>query len=400
MARKYQVATMRMGHGRDSRCDPFLCRVLFTRITGHAQLKAKLIGNIREGRVPHAQFFLGPRGSGTLPMALAYARYLLCSDRQVAEACGRCASCGMVDKLAHPDLHFAFPFFQSKEVRTCAPLIGEWREAVLKEPYLDGEVWRETLDGENKQLRIGVEVAADIARKLSLKAYLGGWKVMLIWLPEFMSVEAANKLLKALEEPEPSTAFLLVGHEHDRILPTILSRVQLVKLHALDPGEVADALQHRHPELSPEERRTIAGRSEGDLLEAWAMASDTEDELFVLFRDWLRACYANKVPDAVEFGEHFAKMGRERQKAFIRYALYLIRQCVLQWQQVPELIGVVGQEKEFVDKFSQLLNVRNAETIRKELEEAHAHLERNANPKVLFLDLSYRLGEGLRMRQA
>ncbi len=378
----------------------YLRPVLFTRITGHTLLKAKLIGNVREGRVPHAQFFLGPRGSGALPMALAYARYLLCSDRQAADACGTCRSCTMLDKLAHPDLHVAFPFFQAEKVKTCEPFLADWREAVLKEPYLDAEQWREALNGENKQLRMGVEVAADIGRKLSLKSYLGGWKVMLIWLPEFMSVEAANKLLKALEEPEPMTAFVLVGHEHDRMLPTILSRVQLVKLHALDPGEVAEALHVRYPELSPEELRSVAARSEGDLLEATAMAADTEDELFVFFRDWLRACYGGKVPDTVEFSEHFAKMGRERQKAFIRYALFLIRQCVLQWQQLPELIGAIGQEKEFVDKFSALLNERNAEVIRTELEVAHVHLERNANPKVLFLDLSYRLGEGLRMKVA
>ncbi|MFT3884498.1 MAG: hypothetical protein QM724_03435 [Flavobacteriales bacterium] len=372
----------------------------FSRIIGHAALKAKLIGNIREGRVPHAQFFLGPRGSGTLPLALAYARYLLCQEQGAADSCGTCPSCQMVEKLAHPDLNLTFPIFLSEKAKTCEPFLPEWREAVLREPYLDEEVWREALEGENKQLRMGVDIAAEIVRKLSLKAYQGGWKVMLVWLPELMDAATANKLLKVLEEPEPRTAFLLVGHANERILPTILSRTQLVKVPALNPGEVAEALHARHPELSPEDARAIAARSEGDLLEAAAMAAKSEEESFIFFRDWLRACYANKVPDTVEFGEYFSKMGRERQKAFVRYALYLIRQCVLQWQQVPQLVGAFGQELKFVNDFARLLNARNVEGLRAELETAHGHLERNANPKVLFLDLSYRMGGWLRLPAA
>ena len=215
--------------------------------------------------------------------------------------------------------------------------------------------------------------------------------------PEIMRA-TADELLKILEEPEPMTAFLLVGHANERILPTILSRTQLVKVPALNPGEVADALRERYPELSPEDTRAIGARSEGDLLEAFAMAEKSEEELFVFFRDWLRACYGNKIPDAVDFGDHFGKMGREKQKAFMRYALYLIRQCMLHWQQVPQLVRAYGEELEFVKKFSTLLNERNVSGIREELETAHGHLERNANPKVLFLDLSYRVGGLLRLK--
>lgn len=372
--------------------------MLFSHIIGHAALKAKLIGNIREGRVPHAQFFLGPRGSGTLPLALGYAQYLLCQQQGGADSCGTCQSCQMVQKLAHPDLHLTFPIFLNEKQKTCDIFITEWREAVQKEPYLDDELWRAKLEGENKQLRMGVDIAAEITRKLSLKAYQGGWKVMLIWLPELMDAAAANKLLKILEEPEPMTAFLLVGHANERILPTILSRTQLVKVPAMDPGETAEALRERYAELSVEDTRAIAARSEGDLLEAYAMAEKSEEELFVFFRDWLRACYGNKVPEAVDFGEYFSKMGREKQKAFIRYALYLIRQCALHWQQVPQLVRAYGEEMEFVEKFSKLLNAQNVGGIREELELAHGHLERNANPKVLFLDLSYRLGGLLRVK--
>lgn len=373
--------------------------MLFSRLIGHSALKAVLIGNVREGRVPHAQFFLGPRGCGNLPLALSYARYLLCQQPGPADACGACASCRMMDKLEHPDLNLSFPIFFGDKIKTCEPYLPEWRESVLREPFMDAMRWREKLEGENKQLRMGVDIAQEINRRMSLKAYLGGWKVMLIWLPELMDPPAANKLLKVLEEPEPMTAFVLVGHDAENILPTILSRMQLVKVPALPPEDVAGALRMRF-ELPEAEAQAIALRSDGDLLEAVAMAEKSEEELFVFFRDWLRACYAGKVNETVEFSEYFFKMGREQQKAVMRYALYLIRQCLYRWQNVPQLIRAVGQEQDFVDRFSALLNERNAEGIRQELETAHGHLERNANPKVLFLDLSYRLGALLNRKAA
>lgn len=372
----------------------------FNKIIGHAALKARLIGNIREGRVPHAQFFLGPRGSGVLPMALAYATYLFCEDPGEGDSCGKCSACRMMAKLAHPDLNMAFPiYFQDKKPRTCDHFIEEWRAAVLNEPYLDLDLWRESLGSENKQLLMGVDIAAEILKKLSLKSYQGGWKVMLIWSPDTMNREMANKILKALEEPEPKTVFLLVGHTNDQMLPTILSRTQLVKVAAPDPGEVTAALQVRHPELTGEEARIIAARCEGDLLEAWTMAEGQEDEIFIFFRDWLRACYGNKVEDLVAYAEYFWKMGREKQKGLFRYGLYLIRQCMLQWQDLPQLVSTIGEEMDFVRKFSALLNNTNAEGIRAALEEAHRHIERNANPKVLFMDLSYELGSLLRTKE-
>lgn len=364
----------------------------FSQVIGHATLKAKLIGNIREGRVPHAQLFMGPRGCGNLPLALAYAQYLLCEDPDVVDACGTCISCRQMAKLEHPDMHLAFPiFFADKKPKVCDHYLGGWREAVLKEPYIDIDMWRDQLVSENKQLRMGVDIAQEIQSKLVLKSYRGGYKVMLIWLPELMDSLAANKLLKVLEEPEPNTVFLMVSNDADQLLATIISRTQLVKVPALRPTEVAEVLRQRFPELPGEEAMNMALRSEGDLLEAVDIAQTGEEELFVFFRDWLRACYARQVATVAEFGEHFQKMGRERQKSLMRYGLYLIRQCIFQWQQVPELVRTFGEEQEFVNKFSELLTERNVGGIRSELEKAHVHIERNANVKILFMDLSYRL---------
>lgn len=363
----------------------------FSKVIGHAALKAKLIGNLRDGRIPHAQLLVGPRGSGNLPVALAYAQYLLCEDRGLADSCGVCPSCLQMGKLEHPDLHLAFPIFFTDKVKVCEPFLTDWRSAVLAEPYLDIEQWRDRMESENKQLRMGVDIAQEIQRKLSLKSFRGGYKVMLIWMPELMDPPAANKLLKVLEEPEANTVFLMVSADAEQLLATILSRAQLTKVPALRPGDLAEAIHARFAELSKDEAMAIALRSEGDLLEAVDMANKGEEELFVFFRDWLRACYRREVIAAVDFGEGFQKLGRERQKSLVRYGLYLVRQCVLQWQGAPDLVRVLGQEQEFVNNFSKLLSERNVEGIRRELETAHVHIERNANPKVLFLDLSYRM---------
>ncbi|HMC97891.1 MAG TPA: hypothetical protein VKG92_09565, partial [Flavobacteriales bacterium] len=344
-----------MGTCSELRC---FVPVLFSKVIGHATLKARLINNIREGRVAHAQLFLGPRGSGNLALALAYARYLLCETPGVADACGECPSCVQMDKLEHPDLHLAFPIFFTDKVKVCEPFLPAWRRAVITDPYLDLDQWRDLLESENKQLRMGVDIAQEIQRKLSLKAFRGGYKVMLIHLPELMDPPALNKLLKVLEEPEPNTVFLLVPTDAEQLLATILSRAQLVKIPALRPTALSEALKERFPELSTEDAMAIALRSEGDLLEAVDMASKGEEELFVFFRDWLRACYGRQVIDATEFAEGFQKLGRERQKSLVRYGLYLIRQCALQWQQVPELVRAFGQEQDFVLKFSALLNER------------------------------------------
>ena len=365
--------------------------MLFSKVIGHASLKAKLIGNIREGRIAHAQLLVGPRGSGNLPLTLAYAQYLLCENRGAVDACGACPACLQMAKLEHPDMHMAFPIFFTDKVKTCESFLPDLRREVLAEPYLDIDHWRDRLESENKQLRMGVDIAQEIQRKLSLKSFRGGYKVMLIWLPELMDTAAANKLLKVLEEPEPNTVFLMVSNDAEQLLATILSRAQLTKVPALKPADLAEALHERFPELSADDAMGIALRSEGDLLEAVEMANKGEEELFVFFRDWLRACFRREVAVAADFGEGFQKLGRERQKSLVRYGLYLIRQCVLQWQQVPELVRVLGQEQEFVQNFSKLLNERNADGIRRELETAHVHIERNANPKVLFMDMSYRM---------
>jgi DNA polymerase-3 subunit delta' len=365
--------------------------MLFARTIGHADLKARLIDNVREGRVAHAQLFLGPRGSGVLPLALGYARYLLCAAPGPADACGACPACGMVDKLAHPDLHLSFPVVLEKDkVRHSEDWIAQCREALLSEPYLVKDRWMRHQGQDSKQPVIAVGESQSIMRKLSLRAAQGGYRILLMWLPEFMNIQAANKLLKSLEEPEPGAIFLLVGHDAEHLLTTILSRVQLVKVPALALEEVAEGLELRVG-AKHSEAMAIAARSEGDLLEALAIHDKSEEELFVFFRDWLRAVYGNKLVDVQEHMEYFAKMGRDRQKGLMQYGLYLLRQIAMEWQGVTQLLLVTGEEAEFVQRFARLVDEHTIAGMRTELERAILHVDRNANPKVLFLDLSYRM---------
>ena len=376
----------------DRQAHSYLRAVQFSRVIGHAPLKARLIGNIRDGRVAHAQLFVGPRGSGNLPMALAYAQYLLCKQRGEADACGSCPDCLQMAKLEHPDLHIAFPIFiQEKKAKTCDRFLPEFRSAIKQQPYMDLDMWREIISSENKQLIIGIDIAREIQHRLSLRSFGGGHKIMLIWMPQLMNSEASNNLLKILEEPEPNTLFLLVTDDTQHLLPTILSRAQLIKVPAIPPMALAEAVRERYAELSEEGSVQIALRSEGDLLEAIDMAEKGETDMFRYFRDWLRACYARSVAGCSDLSEDFQKLGRERQKALLRYGLRMIRQCVLQWQQVPELVRTAGEEHEFVKAFSKMLHHGNAPVIRQELETAHVHIERNANPKILFMDLSFRI---------
>jgi DNA polymerase III subunit delta' len=381
-----------------STAEPTFVAMLFRDVIGQAALKEKLIGNIREQRIAHAQLFLGPRGSGNLPLALAYAQYLLCEQKGDNDSCGTCSACLQTAKLEHPDLHLAFPIYLNEKIKTCDHFIKEWRSAVLKRPYMDIDQWRDELESENKQLRMGVDIAHDIQRRLSLRSFRGGYKVILIWQAELMDAPASNKLLKVLEEPEPKTVFVLVSNDAEQLLATIISRAQLTKVPALRPGDIAAAIQQRFPEIPADEAGLIGVRSDGDLLEAVDMAEKGEEDLFDLFRGWLLACFQLNVVEVAEFTEQFQKMGRERQKTFLRYALQMIRQCVLQWQQTPDLVRVMGREQEFVQKFSRLLTDHNADRIRQELEQAHHHIERNANPKILFMDMSYRIMGLLKVR--
>jgi DNA polymerase III subunit delta' len=358
----------------------------FAEIVGQEPVKQHLIQSVRENRVSHAQLFLSPEGSGALPLAVAYAQYICCENRLENDSCGECSSCRKYNKLIHPDLHFSYPFFAKHKDDTALNFIEEWREAFLSNPYLSLDEWRNQLEAENKQANINIAECHQIIKKLSMKQFEAEYKVLIMWLPEYLD-KAGNTLLKLIEEPPHKTLFLLVAQNQDMILNTILSRTQLVKIHQLSDEEVTNFLVEKKG-LNRDQALRIAYLSEGNIQTSIILIQEENNNNFGVFSDWLRMCFANRGPQVIEFAESASRFGRENQKNLLRYGIKLMREVVMVLSGAERLVHLPGNEKEFVVNFSKTLNLAKAEAIISELEKAHYHVERNANPKILFLDVS------------
>jgi DNA polymerase III subunit delta' len=361
----------------------------FKQIAGQAAVKQRLINTVNDNRVSHAQLFLGPEGSGSLALAIAYAQYLSCEDKQPDDSCGHCSSCRKYQKLVHPDLHFSYPFFAKDKNDTALTFIEQWRQALLANAYLSLDVWRSYLEAENKQANINIAECHQIIKKLSFKPFESVYKILILWLPEYLEKEG-NSLLKIIEEPQPNTLFLLVAQNQDQILNTILSRTQLVKIPALSYDEIKDELMQHHDQTEFAAAE-IAYLSNGNLTEALSMLQHENKSYHTLFVQWLRLCFGNKGPEVMAFVEQAAKMGRENQKNFLRYGISFIRECCLLIAGVPSLVRLAPQELETAQKMTNVMNTSMAQAISTELEKAHYHVERNANPKILFLDVSLQI---------
>jgi DNA polymerase-3 subunit delta' len=368
----------------------------FKHIIGQEAAKHKLINTVKDNRVSHAQLFLGPEGSGSLALAVAYAQYVSCEDKQTDDSCGVCSSCRKYQKLVHPDLHFSYPFFAKDKNDTALTFIEQWREAFLANPYLSLDIWRGYLDAENKQANINIAECHQIIKKLSFKPFESVYKVLILWLPEYLDKEG-NSLLKIIEEPQPNTLFLLVAQNQDHILNTILSRTQLVKIPALSYDDIKQDLMENHhqTELAASE---IAYLSNGNMTEALAMLQEESKSFHALFVQWLRLCYANKGPEVIGFVDQASKLGRENQKNFLRYGISFIRECCLLMAGAGSLVHLPPNELETAQKMTNVMDMAQAEAISEELEKAHYHVERNANPKILFLDVSLQIIKVLKFK--
>jgi len=368
----------------------------FKEIVGQQAVKQRLINTVIENRVSHAQLFLGPEGSGSLALAVAYAQYLSCENRYPDDSCGECASCRKYQKLMHPDLHFSYPFFAKHKDDNALTFIEQWREAFSANPYINLDIWRDYLDAQNKQANINIAECHQIIKKLSLKPFESTYKILILWLPEYLDKEG-NALLKIIEEPQPNTLFLLVAQNQDQILNTILSRTQLVKIPALENEEIKEYLIARHNQTE-EAASEIAYLSNGNLTEALAMLQQENKGYHKLFVDWLRLCFANKGLEVIGFVDTLSKLGRENQKNFLRYGISFIRECCLLLSGAGKLVHLPVQELETAQKMTNVMDVLQAQAIINELEKAHFHVERNANPKILFLDVSLQIIKTLKFK--
>lgn len=366
----------------------------FKDIIGQETVKQRLRLEVREGRVPHAQLFAGPEGTGALPLAIAYARFLLCTRRGEEDACGTCPSCVKLNKLAHPDLHFVFPVVKRKGGGDTVSddYIREWRELAISTPYFGMNHWLDAMGAENQQAQIFVKESDELVRKLSLKSSEGGYKVVIIWLPEKMKVECANKLLKLLEEPPAQTVFLLVSEEPDRILPTILSRTQRINVPRLEDAEIAEALKVRFG-LQDTDAAETARLAEGSYLQALEIIHLSEDTqlFFGLFVSLMRLAYQRKVKEMREWSDTVAAMGRERQKDFLTYCQRMVRESFVSNFHRKEMNYMNHEEENFTIRFAPFINERNVMGITDELAEAQTHIEQNVNPRMVFFDFALKM---------
>lgn len=363
-------------------------------VIGQQDLKERLYREVRENRLPHALLFHGPEGSGKLALAVSLARYLLCLHPGDADGCGVCPSCRMAAKLEHPDLHFSFPIIRSKDAASSVSDVHltAWRRQVLANPYFSFRTWLEDMEAENQQAMIYTAESDAIQRKLSLKSSQGGCKVMVIWRPEKMNTECANKLLKLIEEPPSRTYFLLVSQEPEKVLSTILSRTRQIFVHALDTDTIGKALVERE-RLEPEQAMQVARVAHGSYTAALeAMTANKDNALFFeLFVILMRLSYQRKIKEMKKWSDQVAALGRERQKAFLEYCQHLVRENFMYNFRRKELNYMNSVESDFSVKFARFINERNVIKIMNELSEAQRDVEQNVSPKMIFFDLALKM---------
>ena len=368
----------------------------FKQVIGQSAIKQRLIASMRDNHVPHAQLFLGPAGCGKLPLALAYAQYILCPNRTETDSCGVCPTCQKMQKLVHPDLHFVVPTNTTKSVKSNPEsdlFMEEWREFVLKnEGYIDESGWYGFLDIENKQGYMSVRDAASLLRKLSMKSYEGEYKIAIIWMAEKMRVDTANKLLKLLEEPPEKTVFILIAEDAEELLATIKSRTALVKIPALDTASIETALQQRYG-CDPQQARDAAMISEGNWLTACQSFKDFEDHkfFFTTFQQWMRLCFRAAYSELIDFSANIKTIGREKQKELLDYGLRIIRNALLFNNNLAEIVMLPEDEKTFNSKFAPFINPANLAQIAELFDEAIRHIERNGNAQIVFTDVSFKM---------
>lgn len=366
--------------------------MLFENIYGQEQVKNRLLTEISEGRIAHAQMLNGPAGNGAFPLALAYARRVLCKNPINGDACGQCRSCLMVDRLEHPDLHFVFPIFKRGDKDAfCNEFLKEWREMVSNNPYFDLNDWMNKIDSGNKQLTIYQSESENIIHRMSIKSNQGGYKVMIIWLPERMNETCANKILKMVEEPYPQTLFLFITEDVEKVLPTIRSRTQIIDVPAYPQQVIEQALADIN--IAPEQATIISRACEGNMAEALRVISsqDNSNEFIEKFKQLMRMAYIRNVKALKIWSDEVAEMNREQQKNFFTYCQRMIRENFIYNFQRPELNYMHNEEIEFAVKFAPYINERNVIGIMEELGLAQFHIERNVNAKVVLFDFALKM---------
>jgi len=397
----------------------------FAQLVGQQSAAARLRGMCGQNRLSHALLFLGSEGTGGLPLALAFSQYLVCEKaagrRNSAktpaapslfgeepepgsektgelppDSCGKCPSCLKAAALSHPDIHYSHPVIPRKsgDKPVSTDYISEWRAFVAGNPYGNDYDWLQSIGADNRQGNITANECTEILRKLSLKSFESGLKILVMWMPEYLGNEG-NKLLKLIEEPPDDTLFVLVAEDESRILPTILSRTQLVRLSPIAPDEMAAVLMESHG-TERDRAYAVAHASEGNFREALSMLRHNEEDLHAATREWFNAILRNGPVAQVKWVDGMGKLGRERQKHFLRYVTHLMRQCIRTGALGTPPPAMPENEVDFIVRFDRLTDLARQEAIVAELERAAYQIERNANGRILFQALTIKLSHIIR----
>ncbi|MFY0593388.1 ATP-binding protein [Roseivirga sp.] len=367
----------------------------FQDIPGLESTKAKLVEAVANNHVAHAQLFVGNEGSANLAMALAFSSYLNCENRTDGDSCGECSSCVKNSKFVHPDVNFVFPSAATPKLKredaTSDKFLTEWRSFLLQSVYGNVKDWSSHFGWENKLLMIPRQESRNIVKALSLKAFEGEYKVMIIWLPELMNGNAANGILKILEEPPEKTIFLMVSSEANKLLTTITSRTQQLRVPSFSDQEIAETIQSTGVESERADR--IAYMSEGSMRMALQMVAGDDNETQDYFKNWFRQCFTFNFQELTKMADEFQKKGKEFQKELLGVGTKVMREAIISSASLDSLSRIPEQEKGFIEKFASVFTPEKIMSVTPKLDEAQYHIERNANPKILFLDLSMTIGQ-------
>ncbi len=376
--------------------------MLFKEIIGNNNLKIKLINSVKNDRIAHAQLFIGNKGSANLALAMAYAQFLNCQNRNQVDSCNECHSCLMYNTLTHPDLHLIFPVLKINNIKNPVSdnFVNEWRQLVLDNPYISISEWYENFNAGNKQGGIYKDEAELLQKKVALRNYESQYRVVLIWLPEKMNLTASNKLLKLIEEPPKGTYFIMISENTNEILPTIISRLQTIKVRPFKKEDIVEYL-YTKKEISYEIGEKIAQISNGDINKALKI-SDTEigdNDFLKGFQTWMQICYKHNIIELSNWNESVVKKSRENQKNFLIYALKIIRSAFLLGRKARQTLNLTKTEKEFVINFAPFVNENNSIIIFESIEKAIFAITRNANSKIVFYELSLKMMKCLKVKR-
>ena len=371
----------------------------FSDVIGQTRIKERLINSARTGRVSHAQMIIGNEGAGGLPLALAYATYLSCTNKQGQDSCGKCPSCIKYAKLEHPDLHLFFPNNTTKEIKknpSSGQFVNEWRKAVLKSPYLNLSDWLNELGIGNKIGLLREQDSAEIVATTNLKTYESEYRIVLVWMAEKMNKHCANKILKVVEEPPPKTVFLLVVEDTENMLDTIQSRVQSVHLPPLNDEVMAEHLIKNHA-LDSQSAHNIALQSDGNYRMALKLLHSYDDnDINEFFIRWMRLCFSGNPIELFKLADEFHALGREQQTEWLQAASNMLRKASIhRWQGNS---GLVGDQAKFVANFAKFMNPTISTQLLSMLDEASTQISRNAFAKIVLADMSFSIGGILRQK--